>query len=267
MSANLGFECFVTHHDNCQRVVRALAKGLRAPIYTLDPAEKTSIAAHVESKPQTVAVVYGILRGASDVIAACSRVGRPYLYIDHGYLCADKGYYRLVPNGFIHANLGTLDTARLDALKIEFAPWRVSKPDDPVLVVPPTKPWEQFLNLWYWELETVRWLRDHCKRPVITSRKRDSRSTEFGAALPRAAALVTYISNTANDALLAGVPAFNAGDDWSGGAVDFDNPPQTDRKARMAFLANHQWTVAEMEHGVPVQTLLADFDSPVEEAA
>ena len=87
-------------------------------------------------------IVYGLLRGCSELIQRCEISATPYWHVDHGYFkrsAPEKfdGYYRITKNGLSAAQeVGASDVTRWAALGIELAPMR---PDEGVvLVCPPT---------------------------------------------------------------------------------------------------------------------------------
>lgn len=81
--------------------------------------------------------------------------------------------------------------------------------------------------------------------------------------LAGARAVVTWASNVANEALLAGIPAFRVAPYHVNEAVLADlsllpDPPQTDRAAGFHKLAWAQWALAELESGAAFRHLLQD---------
>lgn len=197
---------------------------------------------------------YGILRGTGEAMHRADT----FLYVDHGYFqrsshkgdilnpaMAFNGYYRLVRDDVWHdCTPDDSSWDRFNALGLEVKDWR--KSGGHIVFVPPSSYMENHLGLHGWTEYALAKLDECTDRPIITHTK--ASETPLQEALNDAWCLVTYHSNAAVDAILAGIPAIMVGRGL-GKLTDVEDPPQT--REFFAKLANSQFTLPEIEEGVP----------------
>lgn len=205
--------------------------------------------------------MYGFLRGLLETLDKARHEGRPWVYADRGYFRASQGddysgYFRLTRNAYQHHGRGYFPRQRWDRLAIRMHPWRRGRH---ILVCPPG---EVFMNgvgtasASVWLDSTLKGLKAHTDRPIkIRHKPRPGQGTTLIQDLQGAHALVTYMSNTAVEAVIEGVPVFCS--PRSAAAVvgktevaEIESPAYPDRDAWAAALASNQWTLAELRAGM-----------------
>lgn len=250
---------FDTGHKTSRRITRAIQEGLRCPRFTdrnmlnyIDPI-----------------IIYGILRKNDDIWRRAMAAGCDVYLVDNGYLRPGHfhGYYRITKNSFQHSGYGRLDYKRWKALGLQIKPWRLD--GDYILIPAPPPDYNKA-----WRFDGDAWLRTvkskihgRTSREIIITYKPelDPRcppdQKPFGELLKDAWAVITHDSGCALDALLAGVPVFTTGVTpaarcGAGDLKDIERPRYCDDREEMfAVIAGQQWTLAEMERGLPWKTL------------
>ena len=260
---------YCTGHRWSTMVCKAFARGTKAPIVP-----------HAPLLPGD-AFFYGCLRGLMPTIQQAMREKRTYYYGDNGYMRPGKnelGHFRITKNALQHTGTGdfpipeALAYKRFKGLGLEIKKWR--KNGKHVLVCPPMR-----LSGAVWGYDSDKWLADtletlkkHTDRELRVRAKmswNDNKGpntasyegrpkTELRTMaedLDGAWALVSYNSNAATEALLAGVPVFNAEacGSYAMGTPDLSKieTPRMDgdRHRWAAMLACNQWTLEEMRNG------------------
>ena len=225
--------------------------------------------------------VYGCLRGLMPTLRQAMREERTYYYGDNGYMRPGKnelGHFRITKNAVQHTGTGEFQIPEAQAYKrfkglgLEIKPWR--KRGNHVLVCPPMRlsgaVWGYDADAWL--AQTLETLRKHTDRELRVRAKMSwndnkSKNTASYEGRPKTAlktmaedldgawALVSYNSNAATEALLAGIPIFNS---IGGGAYALGTPDLSkieeprldgDRHRWAAMLACNQWTLEEMRNG------------------
>jgi len=185
-------------------------------------------------------VVYGVLRGCSEIIRRCEASGAPYWHIDHGYFKRSvrpfDGYFRISKNA-LQAVARAPDGKRWKALDIKLGKWghlRGSKD----YIIPPTLPIMAHFGV-DWEPPTQGLL-----NPVI------ARKGEVPFVLSQARSVTAFNSNCAVEAVVAGVPARQeigvVGRRYF--STEFRHIPNRDELVR--GLAYGQFTLDEMRSGL-----------------
>lgn len=179
--------------------------------------------------------------------------GRAWYYGDHGYFGRGQ-FYRCTRGAMQHAGAaGDADPQRFLRFGIPVKPWRKSGAH---IVLCPNS--ESFLARWgvpNWIDETIAALRSATDRDIIVRWKKDVERRPLAADLVDAWAVVTFTSNSAVEAVLAGVPAFCtapcAAATMSGANLQaIEAPVMPDGRLEWAArLANNQWTLEEMAAG------------------
>lgn len=201
------FNIYSSGHLHSRAVCSALARGTKLPVVEPAPLREGGVA------------TYGFLRGLLAPLEAAQSEGRPWVYVDRGYFRATQGsdysgYFRVTRDAWQRVDRGpaplTLDwDERWRRLKLEIAPWR--RRGEHVLVCPPGETYSQAVGKFAadrWLATTLRTLERSTDREVRVRPKADRDVRPLAADLKNCHALVTFMSNTAAEALLAGVPVF-----------------------------------------------------------
>ncbi len=204
------------------------------------------------------AIVHGILRGCGEIIKACEWIDRDYYHIDHGYMKRGyyDGYFRVSKNGlqadwWSDENAEKYPADRFRSMGVKPTPWK--KNGTHIVFAPIATAVANLRGIHPGEWNGV--VRDEIKRwtdrPVVVKEKQSD--VPIGEALKDAWCLVTYSSNTAIDAILAGIPTVvlgpSAAEPVSWGLSDIEVPHYPDIEPWLNWLAYQQWTLEEMKRG------------------
>lgn len=243
------FHIYSSGHQHSQAVCEALAKGTRFPIAPAAPLLEGGL------------VTYGFLRGLLPTIRQAQALCRPWAYVDRAYFRASygsdySGYFRLTLGAWQHDGAGDASWERWLMLGIKLRPW--SSGGSHILVCPPGEVFSQAVGGFSadsWLRSTLGRLAAVTDRPVRIRSKKDMGTRPLAADLVGCHALVTYMSNTAVEAVVAGVPVFCTGacaasimgsDDIS----QIEKPRRPEGRAQWAAnLAANQWTLDEFRRG------------------
>lgn len=220
-------------------------------------------------RPCDVAVVFGVRKKAvalsrhrGTIIDLHKKLDKPVVVIDSGYVKRDQ-YFMVGLNG-LNGRADFKNTAcpsdRWESLGVELRPWRE---DGGHVLVCGQIPWDasvQDSNHQAWINETINRLK------AVTTKEVKFRPHPKFAPVPLppladelagAHAVVTYSSNSAVDAALAGIPVFAADQGsmaWPIANKSFAwiDAPVKPRREQWAYnLAYTQWTREEMQEGKP----------------
>jgi len=230
-------------------------------------------------EPYDVAVVFGVGKKGMPISYPRARViagqkdrNLPVIVIEKGYVKRDK-YYAVGLGGLNgradFKNKG-MPGDRWDALGVELKPWKESNFGDVVICGQvPTDASVQHVDFFGWcsmMIEAIKKrtndlivFRPHPlaldRTPAFIGTKRSSMSLDDDIA--RARLVVTFNSNIAVDAAIAGVPVFA----YDSGSMampianclisQINNPVKPEREQWAHNLAYTQWTHEEMENGLP----------------
>lgn len=228
-----------------------------------------------------VHVLGGLQFGALERLWEIRAAGLPYVHYDRAYFGGGPGSDRLrmVANGY-HANrvryphgmewAQTRDRLRLFVVNLSRR--RESRPGDGVMVVPPS---EAICSLFglpspdAWAAGVLMRLAACTDRPMWVSKKGDAEPLE--RRLARCHAVVTWTSNVAVEAILAGVPAFAS--EWSPAAPvamplaelekHIERPELAPWSARVEWagsLAWAQFTLDEIRSGFARSIVMQAFE-------
>lgn len=221
--------------------------------------------------PDDVLIVWNLYGRFGAAAARCQAAGGRVLVCENGYLGEDgegRQYYAIAEGGHNGAGQWKIGTrARWDLLGIDLKPWRPANDAGAghVLVCaqrgigsasmasPPG-----------WHDDVAGRLRRLIDRPVRIRRHPGDRQQPPPANGPSMAddlvgawAVVVWSSNCANQALVAGVPAFFEAPHHVAepavvrGIDGLADPPLGDRLAGLVALSWAQWSVAEIAAGAP----------------
>jgi hypothetical protein len=178
--------------------------------------------------------------------------GAVWYYGDHGYFSRGN-YYRITKDAFQYNGPMRPDFERLWRTSARPQPWKTD--GAAVLVCPPDEAIATLMgfdqNAWF--ADVAMRLRNNTDRPVIVRDRRADRPLRED--LKNAWALVTWTSNAAVDALVAGVPVFCTGDCAASpmgrqDPINIEYPAYPDNRDEWAAtLAANQWTFNEMSSG------------------
>lgn len=206
---------------------------------------------HKESEAQhhgDPSAVWGQLRGAKQLVEK----SRHFYRLDHAYR-GRLDYYRMTRNDFQPGAMVSRPADRWEVLKkrygLKVGPWREGREVVVALSMPKTY---EFFGVANWRAKLEAEIKQHTARPVVFRERKDANPIE--SALRTAHCLVTYASNTAVDALLAGVPVVVLGPSitrpLSGKLPDLENPLKPDnREEFFRHMAYCQFDIAEFRSG------------------
>jgi hypothetical protein len=205
--------------------------------------------------------MYGFLRGLLPTLTQARAEGRPWVYVDRGYLRASQGadysgYFRVTRCAFQHDGRGDFSADRWRNLCLKLAPWRHG---NHILVCPPG---DVFLAAFAgmtqkeWLAQTLAKLEANTDRRIQIRYKPTPgiAGPSLQDDLQDCHALVTFMSNTAVEAVMAGVPVFCTGR-CAASTVGrsnlalIDYPAYPERAGWLAALAANQWTLDELRAG------------------
>ena len=211
------------------------------------------------------AAFYGVHLQTRALFDQCVAEGREYYYIDNGYFRRGHygGFFRVTRNANQHDGSGRHRSTRFDRLGLTVAPWRGDEGAGAAVVIVALQS-----NWWYGRHGTTRreWLAKVSRQiaratgRVVVLRNKPVGAQRRGqpplaADLARAWCVVTYSSNVAVDAILAGVPAFVAARcaAWPMASSDLSQieaPRRPAGRRQWAWnLAANQWRLDEMRDG------------------
>jgi hypothetical protein len=208
------------------------------------------------------AVFYGVRPAVAHLWEQAKREGRDWYYIDNAYFdVARERYFRVTKNALQCSGAGTVPVDmewRFGALGLQVQPWRQF--GGHIVICPQSDEFMKVVAGW-----TGGWL-DQIRAELRTLTPRRLVVREKGKGRPLAAdlidawALVTHSSAAANEAVLAGVPAFVTGR-CATGPVSMNQGIRSFRRieerpwgfdARRVWgeiLARSQWTLDEITKG------------------
>lgn len=223
----------------------------------------------------------GMIRGEGMIYNWCRNNNKRFFYIDHAYI--NRGYdsgnpnnewMRITDSGFAWNLMETRSDERWNKFfknnhDIE-SRWNVNKDRPNILILPPSLATQYlFPESTAWLDQTLRILKKHTKKnlwvrekPIQT--KLDGRNNLIGRIkfnheknieqeLEDAAAVVTFNSAVAVQAIMRGIPAAShasaVGAPVSFNLNEIDNPPEPKREAWLHQLVYHQFRTTEMIDG------------------
>lgn len=240
-----------TSHFISEKVMLASSRGWRIP------AKHTTLFRKGEFNDE--ALLYGILRGCSDVIHYNFKHGHDYLHIDRGYIKPNhfSGYYRISLNDTqARYKDVSLPSERAKKLNVTIRDWQDNE-NGLILIIPPTVAFAIFygIDIEQWIKTTIKKIGD---RPYKVRTKEDHTQVEDD--FKTAKCVITFNSNAALEAILFGVPAIATSQhsiirDWNNLTMNdvndcYDKSVNLDRNKLLNFAAYHQFTLDEIEKGI-----------------
>jgi hypothetical protein len=204
------------------------------------------------------AVFYGVRPAWKHLWDQAKAEGRDVFYIDNSYFDSTRErYFRVTKNALqadgLNARWGGDGAARFKALGLTVKPWRTR--GEHIVICPQT---EEFMRVMGgfegdWVAKVTAELEAHTDRELRIRRKGERRP--LSEDLRGAWALVTHMSCSAVEALLAGIPVFCTGRcaaRWMGTSdlSLIEEPVFPERREEWAaLLAANQWTEEEFRNG------------------
>ncbi len=243
-------KCYATGHQHSNVIMAAFSQGCNGQIV---PSNRLL---------DGPAAFYGILRGTGELLKQCEWVGRDFYYLDHGYFRPGHydGYYRITKNGRQAEIPSPLEKIYPDdrwrKLNLELKPWKRTGRN--IVIIPLTGAIASFYGI-----DPSKWLdlitqevSRHTNRPIIVKQKGDGNICDI---LQDCWCVVTHSSNSAADALLAGIPIITLGESacetvsWA--MEDIEQPWWPEREHWANALAYNQFNLDEMRNGAIWQVL------------
>jgi len=204
------------------------------------------------------------------IIKQCWADGRPFRYMDSGYLGNRpsfknphgwKVWHRIVPNNLQHDAVIPRPSDRWNKLGLEIS--RRRKGSTVLIVAPDEKPCKFYdIELDAWLKQTIDTIKQHTDRPIVIRERNRSRTdrkiNRVENALTDVHAVVTFNSIAATESILAGTPVFALAPSNAARPVSnldlskIDNPwwPDQDQIREWAYhLAYAQFHIDEFNNG------------------
>jgi hypothetical protein len=172
-------------------------------------------------KSRNPVVLRSILK--NKIMNRCRETGRDFYYVDSGYLgntvsprnrFGNKLWHRIVKNGLQHTEIQKRPSDRFDRLGITWARKKLSG-SKIIVAAPDDKPCRHYgIDLDTWINDTVSKLKQHTDREIVVRQRVKHKTVRMvhdplsTVLVQDVHALVTFNSNAAVEAVIAGVPAF-----------------------------------------------------------
>jgi hypothetical protein len=218
------------------------------------PKSAKLIAAFIRGAPRNARgfVFFGVKASNAMSLRSARRSGQPIYFLDNAYFDGTRGQrFRATKDGpQISARRLDSDGKRFDALGLEIKPWRsgddgywlaVHQSDDHEFTCPGHRQWMAEA------LEDLSRTRAVMQR--AWSRDKPAQAVTLPQALAGAWGLVTHTSAAAVQAVLAGVQCIVSDQHALAGMVCSDDPGLDERRRYLGVLADHEFTVPELEDG------------------
>lgn len=242
---------YATEHISSRTVCKAFAEGAGAKVVAPAPLRPGDVA------------MYGCLRGLEPTLRQAQKEGRNWYYIDNGYINPGHfdGYFRVTRCNYQIDGRGVSNGQRLSRLPLHVKPWRTDGRH--IVFCPPSPTWCDIvgLDLKAFMKNTHAALRARTRRPIVVRAKPTEQA--LAADLVNAWCLLTYSSNAAVEAAIAGIPVVCLGHCAAyaiGGTIDeIEAPPMPPRAGWLGVLADNQWNLDEMRDGTCWDQLREQF--------
>ena len=201
--------------------------------------------------PSHPSIIRGLQYGSMDRL----KESTDYWFIDSGYFrafeCHPRSTYRVTRNAFAQNWVEDRPSDRFKKLRVPIKPWTTGRD---ILICPPYAGWvTELFDEYEWLDRTLKVLNEYTDRPIRV-RPKYSKGTIWEG-LDGCHALVTFMSNTAVDAAVYGVPVFVPEGNQAApvGCTDLtqiEHPVYPDREAWANSLAYGQFNLEEFESGL-----------------
>lgn len=235
-------------YQKARHFTEAMVAGFPGKVVNLQGGRKARNVTHV---------LGGLQFGALELLTEIRAAGERYVFFDNAYFGGgtSSDRLRLTLNGYQKT---VLEERPARDWGVALEPWREGGAF--VMVVPPSRAVEKLFGLEHWLEATLSRLRGVTKREVRVSPKSDREKSPLAERLQGCHAVVTWSSNVAVEAILAGVPAF-VSDESAARPVArglkvleqmIESPLRAEEERRAAWqrsLAWGQFTVEEIASG------------------
>lgn len=171
-------------------------------------------------------VVFGILRGAEELLWLCKQYDIDYYYIDHAYFFKSKHnnhpsfndrFYRITKNNeninyLTNDKMNNFIKDRVTSFKritsLSYNPYK--KRGDNILVCPPSEFVSRYYKLQsvdHWINKTIEEIKKYSDRPIVIRHKKTERTLEQD--LSNAHCIISFQSTAAIQAILKGIPSIS----------------------------------------------------------
>lgn len=235
---------YETTHSISQQMCKFVEMGFGYPIKKVE-----------EYDLKSDAVMYGILRGCTEIMALSRQNNRNYVNIDHGYFTNrnTNPYFRFTKNDR-HYSGKLLDLPVDRFLQHGLFVKEYKTTGNNIIILPPSEFWGRYSNIdhksWGQNIKTL--LQTVTDRNIIIKHKNDEKPlSEY---FKDAYAVVHYSSMGAIEALIEGIPVLTLGPSFLQGysstdIMDIDNLKLFERHKLFINLAYHQFTIKEVITG------------------
>jgi hypothetical protein len=201
-------------------------------------------------------IVWGLIRGADEIMLQTSRNGCDYFQIDNAYFGRNV-YYRVTLNALQLSQLPTSVVSNryktiLNGLNKPILPWKTER-NGPIVICPSSEFLYRFMGttLDKWVAEVVDEIKNYTDRKIFIRYKDISLKDDIDLDIFDAWCVVTHVSAAALDALRLGIPVVTTGQcaatPLSIKTQDIDNPSLLGgRDELFSLLACGQFTPEEM---------------------
>jgi hypothetical protein len=218
----------------------------------------------------------GRMRPNFEIYQHYRRLNKPVIFVDAGVIQRSKTWRIWIDQQTDIYGVGH-DASRRNFLGLEVRTWRY---DGRTILIalqrPDSNQWQRQPDIASWTLEVVRILRQHSQRPikirshprypvclktdVVVSTPKKITGTyddfDFDEALDDAWAVINWNSSPAVTAALRGIPVFTGPESRAAPVATLDlslieNPLRPDREQWANDLAWTEWTVEEIQQGLP----------------
>lgn len=241
---------YETDHSISQYISRIVSSGFNCELRKIE-----------NYTEDTDAIMYGILRGCSEVMKKSQEINRNYVNIDHGYFTnrEKNPYFRLTRNAR-HYSYKLLDWPddRFKSHNLTIKEYNTTGND--IIILPPSSFWGQYSKIDYkkWTDNVLSLLKNKTDRTVIIKEKNGVKPlSEY---LKTAYVLIHYSSMGSVEALLEGIPVITLGPsflyDYTTNTLDdIENIKLFDRQKLFNNLAYNQFNLNEIFSGVAKEIL------------
>ena len=201
-------------------------------------------------------IVWGLIRGAHEIMQQTRQNGFDYFQIDNAYFGRNR-YFRVTRNALqlIHMPKAVIDDRYLfifNMLGKSIMPWRKER-NGPIVICPSS----EFLYGFYgttlqaWIHSVTAEIKKYTDRQIVVRYKELMPKDDIDEVIQDAWCVVTHVSAAALDALRLGVPVIITGECAASPLAtpisEIENPRLNDgREALFSLLANCQFTPEEM---------------------
>ena len=218
-----GLTIYGTGKVSTEKIMKGFSRALKSRFETIDSFRNRPGRLPHGTKE---VMILGVLRGTAHVYKYCQNARVPFYYLDNPYFVIGniKDYLRVSKEKFCRNTLGDFPDDRLKDFNINIEDWNTNRGDS-ILVIPPTHAMCWFFDQKNWLADTISEIRKYTDRSIIIRHKphnplinhrthypiaeispKNDYITPLSEDLMKAHCVVTFNSNSAIQALQAGIP-------------------------------------------------------------